>query len=305
MANKRKSLGRGLGALLGDAAKAQVSGEQNNLAGETPATVTSGGEVSELPVDLLQRGRYQPRVDMRHDSLDELAASIQAQGVVQPLAVRPITTGGGEQRYEIIAGERRWRAAQKAGLQTVPVIVHAVDDRQAVAMALIENIQREDLNAMEEARALSRLIDEFDLTHQEGADAVGRSRASVSNLLRLMELGEDVQQMLEARKLDMGHARALLGIPAGRAQTALAREVAARKLSVRETEKRVRLINNPPPKTTKTPTRDPNIVTLEQELQQLLGAPVALKQSGNGAGQLNISYASLDELDGILEKLRK
>ncbi|MEN7343063.1 MAG: ParB/RepB/Spo0J family partition protein [Pseudomonadota bacterium] len=298
MVNKRKSLGRGLGALLGDAAKSSQGAKPVNEASDSRDDTRQT-----LPVDLLQRGRYQPRVDMRQDSLDELASSIKAQGIVQPIVVRAIRSTGDEQRYEIIAGERRWRAAQLAGLSDVPVVIRNVSDNEAVAMALIENIQREDLNPLEEARALERLIREFDLTHQEGADAVGRSRASVSNLLRLLELGDDVQNLLEARDIDMGHARALLALGPGKAQSTLAAEIAKKKLSVREVEARVRALKNPPKKAaTASRKKDPNIARLESDLSEKLGASVAIKDSG-GRGSLVIDYASLDQLDGILEKI--
>lgn len=301
MANKRKSLGRGLGALLGDSARQTSADAPVNGDRDRPNTALAGQR--ELAVDLLQRGRYQPRIDMRKDTLDELADSIRAQGIVQPIAVRPLAGGGGEQRYEIIAGERRWRAAQLAGLSQVPVVVHDVSDTEAVAMALIENIQREDLNPLEEARALSRLISEFDMTHQQGADAVGRSRASVSNLLRLLDLADEVQQLVESRKIDMGHARALLGISSAGAQLALAHEVASKGLSVRDTEKRVRALNAPTKKSASAPKRkDPDIQRLENELQQKLGATVAVRHA-NGKGSLTISYSSLDELEGILERI--
>ncbi|MEL7298013.1 MAG: ParB/RepB/Spo0J family partition protein [Pseudomonadota bacterium] len=298
MVNKRKSLGRGLGALLGDAAKTQQAAVETS---QTPTT--EGGGLRQLPVDLMQRGRYQPRVDMRQDSLDELAASIKAQGIVQPIAVRPVAGKGDEQRFEIIAGERRWRAAQLAGLSEVPVVVHDVDDNAAVAMALIENIQREDLNPLEESKALERLIREFELTHQEAADAVGRSRASVSNLLRLLELGDDVQELLAERALDMGHARALLTLGPGKQQSALAAEAVQQRLSVREVEKRVRAASGgQSARKPKPAKKDPNIARLESDLADKLGAPVVVRDSG-GKGSLVISYASLDELDGILEKI--
>ena len=294
MASKRKSLGRGLGALLGEAAT-QAGGRGATAAVATPGT---------LPVDLLQRGRYQPRVDMRQDTLDELAASIRAQGIVQPIAVRPVASGaGGEQRYEIIAGERRWRAAQRAELSEVPVVIHDVSDNEAVAMALIENIQREDLNPLEEARALARLISEFDLTHQEGADAVGRSRASVSNLMRLLDLDEAVQELLEARALDMGHARALLGVASAQDQVALAREVVARGLTVRETEKRVRQLGQPAKGKPAASRRDPDVQRLEQSLSERLGARVSLSQGRRGKGTLTIAYNSNEELQGIIAHL--
>ncbi|MEL6869644.1 MAG: ParB/RepB/Spo0J family partition protein [Pseudomonadota bacterium] len=303
MANKRKSLGRGLGALLGDAARSPVKPASTPAAAPATGGEQPTGTLRELGVDLLQRGRYQPRVDMRKDTLQELADSIKAQGIVQPIAVRPLTLVDDTQRYEIIAGERRWRAAQLAGLSQVPVVIHNVSDNEAVAMALIENIQREDLNPLEEARALSRLIEEFELTHQEGADAVGRSRASVSNLLRLLELGEEVQQMLAERQLDMGHARALLGVPAGKQQTTLARLVVAKKLSVRETEKRVREANAPVRKAPPPKRKDPDIVRLEADLTDKLGATVNVSHGRNGAGSLSIAYNSLDELEGILDKI--
>lgn len=297
MANKRKSLGRGLGALLGDAAAQQKSTT-------TEGTTAPRGAPRTLAIDLLQRGRYQPRIDMRKDTLDELAASIRAQGIVQPIAVRPIAHDDSGARYEIIAGERRWRAAQIAELSEVPVVVHEVSDNEAVAMALIENIQREDLNPLEEARALARLISEFDLTHQEGADAVGRSRASVSNLLRLMDLDPAVQDLLEQRKLDMGHARALLGLSSGSDQAMLAREVVARGLTVRETERRVRASGQSTPKKSPPAKKDPDVVRLEQDLTDQLGARVSVTPGQKGKGTLSIAYNSLDELDGILAHIR-
>ncbi|MEL6301758.1 MAG: ParB/RepB/Spo0J family partition protein [Pseudomonadota bacterium] len=297
MANKRKSLGRGLGALLGDAAQQSGATKKND-----PASGSASPRM--LAIDRMQRGRYQPRVDMRKDTLDELAASIRAQGIVQPIAVRPIS-GADDADFEIIAGERRWRAAQIAGLDEVPVIIHEVSDNEAVAMALIENIQREDLNPLEEARALSRLITEFELTHQEGADAVGRSRASVSNLLRLLDLDPVVQDLLERRKLDMGHARALLGLERGSDQAMLAREVVARGMTVRETERRVRAAGQPIQPARKAPRKDPDIARLEQELTEKLGSKVTVSSGKRGKGTLSIAYNSLDELEGVLERLRK
>lgn len=287
----KKRLGRGLDALL-----------------STPTTTESSGgdDLKTLAVDLLQRGRYQPRTDMRSESLEDLADSIRAQGVVQPIVVRPIaTTDLGVVRYEIIAGERRWRAAQMAGLHEVPALVRDVPDEAAVAMALIENIQREDLNPLEEAHALRRLIDEFDLTHEEAATAVGRSRAAVSNLLRLMELGGETREMVTERKLEMGHARALLAL-AGRDQDEAARKVASRGLSVRETErlvKRMKAQADGAPKAA-APAVDPDVRRLETEIGEQLGARVSLKQKAKGKGELVIRYNSLDELDGILAKLR-
>ena len=307
MASKRKSLGRGLDALLGSSPRKPLT---QPAAGETAGTAHAAvaGEsnlLRELPVDLLQRGRYQPRVDMRQDTLEELAASIKAQGVVQPIAVRPLTNAaGGEQRYEIIAGERRWRAAQLAGLSKIPAVINDVKDADAVAIALIENIQREDLNPLEEARALSRLIEEFELTHQLASEAVGRSRAAVSNLLRLLDLSEDVQTLLEGRKLDMGHARALLGVTSARDQIALAREVVAKKLTVRDTERRVRELNAPAKKKPAPAKKDPNIAKLENDVSEKLGAKVEVKHTSKGSGSIVIDYNSLDELDGILSHIK-
>jgi len=234
MATKRPSLGRGLEALLGGSTAAS----HETIDSEAPPAPPGGEELARIPVDLLQRGRYQPRLDMRPESLQELADSIRAQGVVQPIIVRPLAAvrPGEPLRYEIIAGERRWRAAQMAGLHNVPAVIRRVGDEAAVAMSLIENIQRENLNPLEEARALDRLIREFEMTHQTAADAVGRSRAAVSNLLRLLELGDDVKHLVEQRQLEMGHARALLGLTAARQQAEVAQLVAKKGLSVRETE---------------------------------------------------------------------
>jgi ParB family chromosome partitioning protein len=259
-------------------------------------------------VDLLQRGRYQPRLDMRPESLQELADSIRAQGVVQPIVVRPLASQrtGEPLRYEIIAGERRWRAAQMAGLHAIPAVIRDVPDDAAVAMSLIENIQRENLNPLEEARALDRLIREFDMTHQTAADAVGRSRAAVSNLLRLLELGEEVKSLVETRQLEMGHARALLGLAAPRQQSEVALLVAKKGLSVRETEALVRRLATGKDDTgdREPPRRDPNVARLEQDLTDKLGARVQLQQGAKGRGRLVIAYNSLDELDGILAHIQ-
>src|SRR6188508_2063938 len=292
MATKRPSLGRGLEALLGGSTAASPEA----IDSEAPPTPPGEEELARIPVDLLQRGRYQPRLDMRPESLQELADSIRAQGVVRPIAaVRP----GEPLRYEIIAGERRWRAAQMAGLHNVPAVIRRVGDEAAVAMSLIENIQRENLNPLEEARALDRLIREFEMTHQTAADAVGRSRAAVSNLLRLLELGDDVKHLVEQRQLEMGHARALLGLTAPRQQAEVAHLVAKKGLSVRETEALVRRLANPPPPA--EPRReDPNIRRLEQDLAGKLGAKVLFQHTSSGRGKLVINYNSLDELDGIL-----
>ena len=260
----------------------------------------------EIPVELLQRGQYQPRVDMRQDSLEELAESIKVQGVVQPIVARPIGKKGGTQHYEIVAGERRWRAAQMAGLAEIPAVIRDVPDEAAIAMALIENIQREDLNPLEESRALSRLIEEFDLTHAEAAEAVGRSRASVSNLLRLQELSDKVQPMLEDRRIEMGHARALLGLSDPGQQQRAAHEVVKKGRSVRETERLVRSMQaggtSKPAKKAAQPNAD--IRRLEIEVSEKLGAKVKVDHTSKGVGKLVISYNSLDELDGILKHIK-
>jgi ParB family chromosome partitioning protein len=265
-------------------------------------------ELTRLPVDLLQRGRYQPRLDMRPESLQELADSIKAQGVVQPIVVRPLAAqkAGEPIRYEIIAGERRWRAAQMAGLHDIPAVVRLVPDEAAVAMSLIENIQRENLNPLEEARALDRLIREFDVTHQQAADAVGRSRAAVSNLLRLLELAEEVKQLVEQRQLEMGHARALLGLTNARQQVEVGALVAKKGLSVRETEALVkRMLTHAAGTGTREPERrDPNITRLEHDLADKLGAKVQFQHASSGKGKLVINYNSLDELDGILAHIQ-
>jgi len=293
---KKRGLGRGLDALL-DSSKPRndVSGTQ---AGEDGAT--ADGSLRMLAVDRIQRGKYQPRMDMRKETLEDLAASIRAQGVVQPIVVRELASGG----YEIIAGERRWRAAQMAGLHEVPAVVRVVDDRATIAMSLIENIQRENLNPLEESRALDRLMREFELTQQQAADAVGRSRSAVANLLRLQELNEDVKQLVERRELDMGHARALLGL-VGPVQSEAAREVVKKGLSARETEGLVRRLLAKVGKP-KTPAKslDPNIRTLQDDLAGKLGAKVTVEHGPKGKGKLIIEYHSLDELDGILSHIK-
>ena len=294
---KKKRLGRGLDALLSKpvAETTSISGKQQD------------GPLKEIPVDLLQRGRYQPRLDIRQDSLEELANSIKAQGVVQPIVARPIGKAGDSQRYEIVAGERRWRAAQMAGLDSIPAVVRDVPDEAAIAMALIENIQREDLNPLEEARALDRLIREFDLTHAEAAEAVGRSRASVSNLLRLLDLSDKVKPMLEERQIEMGHARALLAITDGMQQYDAARQVVRNGLSVRETErlvKRMLAAAAGKPAAKKPASNSADIRRLEVEVSEKLGARVSVQHTQKGSGKLVISYNSLDELDGILKHIR-
>lgn len=287
MAVKKRGLGRGLDALL--------SGSMAAVADEP-----QGADLREVPVDLLQPGKYQPRIDMHPESLEELASSIKAQGVVQPIVIRPIDGG----RYEIIAGERRWRASQMAGLHEIPAVVRDVPDEAAIAMALIENIQREDLNPIEEAVALQRLIDEFEMTHQQAAGAVGRSRAAVSNLLRLLTLNEDVRKMLEHGDLEMGHARALLALE-GQLQSETARNVAAKGYSVRETEQLVRRLNQPSDKAKKpSKSQDPDIKRLQDELTEKLAARVLFQHAAKGNGKLVIHYNSLDELEGILNRIQ-
>jgi ParB family chromosome partitioning protein len=270
---------------------------------DAPApAVIAGDRLANVPLDLLQRGKYQPRSDMRTETLSELADSIKSKGLVQPILVRPIggRNPGESQRYEIIAGERRWRAAQMAGLADIPAVIRDVSDEAAVSMALIENIQREDLNPLEEARALKRLIEEFGLTHQTAAEAVGRSRAAVSNLLRLMELADEVKELLEQRRIEMGHARALLGLTSARQQIEVAGLVAKKSLSVRDTEALVRRIMSPHPSAPHAPQGDPDILRLERELADKLGAKVAFQHLASGKGKLVVSYNSLDELEGIL-----
>jgi ParB family chromosome partitioning protein len=286
---KRKALGRGLDALLG--------GGPYHEGAERGA----GGELLRIPIELIVRGKYQPRMAIDPQALEELTISIRAQGVVQPIVVRPTGEGG---RYEIIAGERRWRAAQAAGLHEIPALVRAADDETTLAVSLIENIQRENLNPIEEATALRRLIDEFGMTHQSVADAVGRSRAGVTNLLRLLELNGDVVALLVGGELEMGHARALLGL-SGERQSDAAKEVVRRRLSVRQTERLVRRLGAPvKPEPGRGPVRDPDIGRLEQELAARFGSPVRIKHRRAGGGSLTISYTSLDELDGILARIR-
>jgi ParB family chromosome partitioning protein len=296
MATKKPSLGRGLGALLGQPVV------QENGAGAR----VFDDELVKLPVDLLQRGKYQPRLDMRPESLQELADSIKSQGVVQPIVVRPVGTPlpGQPQRYEIIAGERRWRATQIAGLHEIPAVVRRVPDEAAVAMALIENIQREDLNPLEEARALDRLIKEFDMTHQSAADAVGRSRAAVSNLLRLLDLAEPVKERLEKREIEMGHARAMLALDSAKRQIEVATVVAQKGMSVRDTEALIKRMLAGGTDAAVPAVRDPNIRKLESDLSDKLGAKVQVQHASGGKGKLVINYNSLDELDGILEHIQ-
>ena len=297
MTARKKRLGRGLDALL------------SKPVAETMAVVgvPASEGLLQIPVDLLRRGQYQPRIDIRQDTLEDLAESIRAQGVVQPIIARPVGKDGNVQRYEIVAGERRWRAAQMAGLEKIPAIVRDVPDEAAIAMALIENIQREDLNPLEESRALDRLIREFDLTHAEAAKAVGRSRAAVSNLLRLQELSEKVKLMLEARQLEMGHARALLSISNAVQQHDAARQVVKKGMSVRETESLVRrMLDQAGKKQAAKPASagNPDIRRLEIEISEKLGAKVHIDHTKKGAGKIVIGYHNLDELDGILKHIK-
>ena len=292
MATKKlKGLGRGLEALLGG------DGELNHQ--------PDPGTPSSLPVSQLQAGKYQPRTRMDEGALAELAASIKTQGIMQPVLVRPVGKEGNTVKYEIIAGERRFRAAQLAGLDVIPVLVRDVDDQAAAAMALIENIQREDLNPLEEAQGIHRLIADFSFTHEQAATAVGRSRSAVSNLLRLMNLAPPVQTMLMAGDIDMGHARALLAVDAA-SQISLASQVAAKRLSVRETEKLVTRtmeeLANPPVARNKEKSGD--IARLEEELSDKLATPVLFKMGAKGKGQMIIDFSSLDVLDGVLARLR-
>jgi ParB family transcriptional regulator, chromosome partitioning protein len=302
MSGKKPSLGRGLAELSPLLAKRAGTPEA-----EKPQILV-GDRLASLPVDLLQRGKYQPRADMRPESLGELADSIKSRGLVQPILVRPLPRPipTESQRYEIIAGERRWRAAQMAGLAEIPAVIRDVPDEDAVAMALIENIQREDLNPLEEARALLRLIEEFGLTHQAAAEAVGRSRAAVSNLVRLMELTDEVKEMLEHRQIEMGHARALLGLATRRQQIEVATLVAKKSLSVRDTEALVRRIINPKKAESAAAAAplDPDIHRLETEIAEKLGAKVAFQHAASGKGKLIVSYNSLDELEGILAHIQ-
>jgi ParB family chromosome partitioning protein len=318
---KKKKLGKGLDALLGSALK-KTQIEDSNTAPEVMAaaiaaapvvniadhTAPKDGQLVKLPVEWLQRGKYQPRRDMDQTALEELAHSIKAQGVMQPIVVRPYSNAEKPAvRYEIIAGERRWRATQLAGVDTIPAVIRDVSDDAAIAMALIENIQRENLNPMEEAVALQRLKDQYELTHQEVADAVGKSRVTVTNLLRLMSLTDEVRRMLERGDLEMGHARALLGL-SDNAQRDAANQVVGKGLSVRQTEALVRNAlqqkdQDKNSKTTATET-DPDIRRLQDDLSTKIGVPVTVQHGSKGAGKLVLHYSSLDELDGILAHIR-
>ena len=288
MAAKKRGLGRGLDALLG-----------GDGAG-TPSVIEQEGELRMLPIQQIQPGKYQPRRHWNDEALDELAASITAQGLIQPVVVRAL----GKNSYELIAGERRWRAAQRAQLSEIPALVKDVPEVAVPAMALIENIQRQDLTPLEEADALKRLIDDFDLTHQQAADAVGRSRASVSNLLRLTELPSSIKKLLDEGKLEMGHARCLITLPEHQAES-LALEAARNGWSVRELEEAARNAQAAPKgKAKRAPARDPNVADLERELAERFATRVELAQGRGGRGKLVIHYHSNDELEGILGKIR-
>lgn len=279
---KMRGLGRGLDALLG-------AGEE---------TAAQRDELRDLPIDALQPGKYQPRTRMDQEALGELAASIKTHGVVQPILVRQVA----DERYEIIAGERRWRAARIAGLGSVPVLVRQVADRQALAVSLIENIQREDLNPLEEAAGIQRLLQEFGMTHAEAAEVLGRSRSAVTNLLRLLDLAPPVRELVAEGRLDMGHARALLALPVAR-QIELARDAAERGLSVRDVERRAAAVVNAP-HTGHRRKRDQDVARLEEELSNRLGTTVEIKAGAkNGAGRLVISYGTLDQLEALMAKL--
>ena len=294
MTPKKRGLGKGLDALLSTSTAARQKQVMSDQRTEEAMAPTNQGELRRLPVEWLQSGKYQPRKDMSQDALEDLAKSIRAQGVIQPIVVRPL----GEQSFEIIAGERRWRASQLARLDVVPCIVKDVPDEAAVAIALIENIQREDLNAIEEAVALQRLLTEFELTHQQVAEAVGKSRTTVTNLLRLNQLNDDVKRFVEHGDLDMGHARALLAL-SGQAQSELAKLVAQKGLTVRDTEKLVQKALEPA-KAKVEPVRDPQFGYLERQLSEKIGNQVQLQVGKQDSGKLVISYGDLTDLDRIL-----
>lgn len=293
--SKRRGLGRGLDALLTNAPKKEENSDQE-LSSNAEINTANQSELQKLPIEQLQPGKYQPRKDMSADALDDLSNSIKSQGIIQPIVVRPI----GENSYEIIAGERRWRAAQLAEIDLVPCLIKDVPDEAAVAIALIENIQREDLNAMEEAIALERLLTEFELTHQEVAEAVGKSRTTVTNLLRLNNLNDEVKTLLEHGDIEMGHARALLALKDDE-QTTTARSVVAKELNVRETEALIKKIQEPV-KVKEEKTKDPDTKSLEQNLSEKLGSQVTISHNTKGKGKLVISYTNLDELDGIVAR---
>ena len=294
MATKRQSLGKGLDALLGIAE--DIDASQGIAVDGVPLV---DGKLQQLPVELLQRGQYQPRRDFNADSLQELADSIASQGLIQPIVVRALDQGN----YEIIAGERRWRAAQLAGVDEIPAIVREISDQATIAMALIENIQREDLNPVEESQALIRLQDEFNLTQQQVAEAVGKSRSSVTNLMRLAALQPLVQQQLERGDIELGHAKCLLALD-GDLQIQAARTVASEGLTVRQTEVLVKKLQSPDVENKATTTVNQDILNLQQQLSEKLGAAVRIQHSAKGSGKLTIGYNSVDELDGILNHIK-
>jgi len=290
---KRKSLGRGLEALL------------STSIGSTDAV--SRDRLKEIPIDLLEKGRYQPRDDIREDTLAEMAETIRVQGLIQPIVVRPLSvdqTSGTEVRYEIVAGERRWRAAQLAGLHSIPALVRNISDHAAAVVAILENIQREDLNPLEEAKGLRRLVDEFEMTHGEAANAVGRSRVSVSNLLRLLELPDLVKDLLAQRALSMGHARALLALESLQEQLTLAQQVVKEGWSVRKTERAVKRLAKAPVKIDQAnAVKNPDVRRLEIQLGEKLGANVRIEERSSSGGRLIIRYHSLEELEGIVDHM--
>lgn len=307
MSVKRGGLGRGLGELLGGDFSKVIETTKNvdvpslteTITGNTQKNV-EGLSLQRLPVEYLHRGRYQPRREMDPAALEELAQSIREQGIIQPILVRPIN----DKQYEIIAGERRWRAAQQAGLKEVPVVVKSIPDEAAMAIGLIENIQREDLNPIEEAMGLKRLLEEFGLTHEEIAQSVGKSRVSVTNLLRLLNLNPEVRTLLERGEIDMGHARALLALT-GMSQTQAAQTIVEKRLSVREAERLIRQWHDPKATTPNKEHRtvDPHVYSLQKQLSERLGAAVEIQHSAKGKGKLVINYYSLEELDGILRHI--
>lgn len=294
MAAKRQSLGTGLDALLGFSDEVKVTSQSDQMN-------DADGTLRDLPVEFLQRGKYQPRRDLDADALQELTNSITQQGVMQPIVVRKIATD----KYEIIAGERRWRATQQAGLESIPAIIRSITDEAAIVMALIENIQREDLNSIEESRALIRLQDEFQLTQQQVADAVGKSRSAVTNLMRLASLESAVQRQLELGEIELGHAKCLLAL-SGNTQVMAGREIAANSMSVRQTEMLVKRIHlsGSTKRVEKTKPADPDILRIQQELSEKVGAPVKIQHSFKGSGNLVIKYHSVDELEGILAHIK-
>ncbi len=281
MASKKRGLGRGLNALLGDV---------------NPTETEKKVDLQTLPIEFLQRGKYQPRKDIKPEALQELADSIKAQGIIQPIVVRAIA----EEKYEIIAGERRWRAAQLASLQEIPVVIKQIDDRSAIAVALIENIQREDLNILEECEALKRLVDEFDMTHQQAADAVGKSRAMVSNLLRLLDLPKEIKSLMAKAMLEMGHARALLSLDQKK-QLEIANKIIKLGLTVRQTEALVKDANQE--QNSNQNQLDSDTLRLQEQLTEKTGAKVTIKHQKNGKGKLVFNYTSLEELEGIINRI--